>query len=152
MMTLLKNGLVYQSHMFAQRDVLVEGRTIYAIGENLGADGAKTVDVTGQYVVPGFIDIHTHGAVGVDVNGAGADGLEKICRFQAAQGTTSWLGSILTDTREQTLACIQEYNKWKTMEHRGADLMGLHLEGPFLSADYKGAAGASAFAPQFDTA
>lgn len=139
MKTLLKNGMVYRNHEFAKTDVLLGGRTICAVGDDLQADGAKVVDVAGAYVVPGFIDVHTHGAVGVDVNGASAEDFEKICRFQATQGTTSWQGSILTDTREQTLACIGEYNTWKAMEHEGADLMGIHLEGPFLCADYKGA-------------
>lgn len=139
MKTLLKNGLVYQNHEFAKGDVLLNGRMVCAVGENLTAEDAVVVDVTGNYVVPGFIDIHTHGAVGVDVNGASAEDFEKICRFQATQGTTSWQGSILTDTREQTLSCIGEYNKWKAMEHEGADLMGIHLEGPFLCAEYKGA-------------
>ncbi|MBS5065024.1 MAG: N-acetylglucosamine-6-phosphate deacetylase [Hungatella hathewayi] len=139
MKTLLKNGMVYRNHEFAKTDVLFDGRTICAVGDDLQADGAKVVDVAGAYVVPGFIDVHTHGAVGVDVNGASAEDFEKICRFQATQGTTSWQGSILTDTREQTLACIGEYNTWKAMEHEGADLMGIHLEGPFLCADYKGA-------------
>lgn len=139
MKTLLKNGMVYRNHEFAKTDVLLDGRTICAVGDDLQADGAKVVDVAGAYVVPGFIDVHTHGAVGVDVNGASAEDFEKICRFQATQGTTSWQGSILTDTREQTLACTGEYNTWKAMEHEGADLMGIHLEGPFLCADYKGA-------------
>lgn len=139
MKTLLKNGMVYRNHEFAKTDVLFDGRTICAVGDDLQADGAEVVDAAGAYVVPGFIDVHTHGAVGVDVNGATAEDFEKICRFQATQGTTSWQGSILTDTREQTLSCIGEYNKWKAMEHEGADLMGIHLEGPFLCADYKGA-------------
>lgn len=139
MKTLLKNGMVYRNHEFAKTDVLFDGRTICAVGDDLQADGAEVVDAAGTYVVPGFIDVHTHGAVGVDVNGASAEDFEKICRFQATQGTTSWQGSILTDTREQTLSCIGEYNKWKAMEHEGADLMGIHLEGPFLCADYKGA-------------
>lgn len=139
MKALLKNGLVYQNHELTKKDVLIDGRTIVAVGEHLEAEDADIVDAAGQYVVPGFIDVHTHGAVGVDVNGASADDFEKICRFQATQGTTSWQGSVLTDTREQTLACIEEYNKWKAMDHKGADLMGLHLEGPFLCAQYKGA-------------
>lgn len=139
MKTLLKNGLVYQNHEFVKGDVLLDGWKICAVGENLTAEDATVVDAAGNYVVPGFIDIHTHGAVGVDVNGASAEDFEKICRFQATQGTTSWQGSILTDTREQTLSCIGEYNKWKAMEHEGADLMGIHLEGPFLCAEYKGA-------------
>ncbi len=100
---------------------------------------AVVYDMEGKLVVPGFIDIHTHGAAGVDVNTATAEDYETICRFFAAQGTTAWLGSVLTDTREQTLWCIEEYKKWKNREHQGAELLGIHLEGPFLSPEYKGA-------------
>lgn len=56
----------------------------------------------GNTAVPGFIDVHTHGAAGVDVNAADREGFEKIGHFFATQGTTSWLCSILTDTKEQT--------------------------------------------------
>lgn len=90
-------------------------------------------------IVPGFVDIHTHGAVGVDVNGAAAEDLEKVSRFAASHGTTSWLCSILTDTEEQTEWCIEQAVRNESIEHRGAELVGVHLEGPFLSKEYKGA-------------
>ena len=137
--TLIKNGQVYLDYEFKEADLLLEDGRIREIGENLSAEGAKILDAAGKKVVPGFIDVHTHGAVGVDVNGAAAEDFEKICRFQVSQGTTGWLGSVLTDTREQTLWCIDQYKKWKAMEHQGAELLGIHLEGPFLSAEYKGA-------------
>ncbi|MEW4414160.1 N-acetylglucosamine-6-phosphate deacetylase [Clostridium sp. AN503] len=139
MKMILKNGLVYQNHSFLPLDILTDGGVIKKIGTDLQDEDARVMDLAGKKVVPGFIDIHTHGAVGVDVNAASAEDFEKICRFQASQGTTSWQGSILTDTREQTLWCIGQYNRWKEMEHQGADLMGIHLEGPFLSPEYKGA-------------
>lgn len=139
MKMLLKNGLVYQDHRFLPLDILTEDGVIQKIGKDLKEEDAGIMDLEGKKIVPGFIDVHTHGAVGVDVNAATAGDFEKICRFQASQGTTSWQGSILTDTREQTLWCIGQYNLWKEMEHRGANLMGLHLEGPFLAPEYKGA-------------
>ena len=139
MSTLLKNGLVYRDHAFVGADILMEEGKINKIGPSLEADGAEVIDLQGKKVVPGFVDVHTHGAVNVDVNAATAEDFEKICRFFASKGVTNWLCSILTDTREQTLACIEEYKRWKAMEHKGAHLAGIHLEGPFLCADYKGA-------------
>lgn len=139
MKTLFKNGRLYLNHSFLYGNILIEDGLIRAIGDDVEAKEAEIYDLQGKTVVPGFIDIHTHGAVGVDANGADADGFEKMCRFFASQGTTGWLCSILTDTREQTLWAIDQYQAWKRQEHKGAELMGIHLEGPFLSAEYKGA-------------
>ena len=139
MKTLLKGGTVYRDHRFVAADILTEDGVIRQIGSNLEADGAEVFDVSGYRIVPGFLDIHTHGAVGVDVNAAKPEDFEKVCRFQASQGTTGWLGSVLTDTREQTLWCIEQFKQWENLEHRGAELLGIQLEGPFLCPAYKGA-------------
>jgi len=139
MKTFIKNGFVYVDHGFKKADIEIEDGKIQKIGPLHSSQGEVVIDGTDKWIVPGFIDIHTHGADGVDVNAATASDFEKVCRFQAKQGTTSWLASVLTDTKEQTLWCIDQYNQWKREEHGGAALMGLHLEGPFLSPEYKGA-------------
>ena len=139
MKTIWKNGNFYLNHGFVKGDLLAEDGIILEIGTVTPCEDAEVMDLEGRTVVPGLIDIHTHGAVGVDVNAADAEGFEKICRFFASQGTTSWLGSVLTDTREQTLWSIDQYKAWKRIPHQGAELMGIHLEGPFLCAEYKGA-------------
>lgn len=139
---LFYNGLVYKDHSFQPLNVLTEDGVITRVGEWISDPEAERVDLKGRRLAPGFLDIHTHGAAGVDVNSADTAGYEKICRFMATQGTTGWLGSVLTDTREQTLACIDAYKDWKAekgIEHDGAVMMGIHLEGPFLCSEYKGA-------------
>ena len=134
------NGKVYKNGTFSEEDlVLKEGKISSAEDEN--AD--EVYDAKGKYVVPGFIDVHTHGGAGVDVNAADQQGFEKIGHFLATQGTTSWLSSILTDTKEQTLKTINEAVKHQEAQKNGhencADLLGIHLEGPFLAPEYKGA-------------
>lgn len=134
------NGQVYVDRTFQSKTVCMKDGKI----ELLEADAAipadaQKVDAAGKRVVPGFIDVHMHGAVGVDVNAATAEDLEKICRFVAGNGTTSFLCSVLTDTKEQTNWCIDEFKKHRSLEHKGANLLGVHLEGPFLSSEYKGA-------------
>ena len=118
------------------------------IGDFLEPEDADTAvyDAEGCYVTPGFIDVHTHGGFGVDVNAATQEDYEKIGHFFAKEGTTSWHCSILTDTEEQTDWCIKEAVKhYETNTAAGqphgncADLMGIHLEGPFLASEYKGA-------------
>lgn len=134
------NGKVFLDGSFQEKTIGVEGGCIRLLPKD-GAleEGAKVYDAEGKKVVPGFLDIHTHGAVGVDVNAATAEELGKIGHFMATQGTTSWLCSVLTDTREQTLWCIDEFKKHKKLENDGADLLGIHLEGPFLAKEFKGA-------------
>lgn len=75
----------------------------------------------------------------MDVNGASADDFEKIGSFFAGNGTTAWLASVLTDTSEQTDRCINAYREYRDHPRSGARLLGFHMEGPFLAAEYKGA-------------
>ena len=134
------NGKVFLDGSFQEKTVgIKDGRIHILPKEEMPKEGAKVYDAEGKRVVPGFLDIHTHGAVGVDVNAATAEELGKIGHFMATQGTTSWLCSVLTDTKEQTLWCIDEFKKHKAMENAGADLLGIHLEGPFLAKEFKGA-------------
>ncbi len=134
------NGKVFLDGSFQEKTVGIEDGRIHILPkEEMPKEGAKVYDAEGKRVVPGFLDIHTHGAVGVDVNAATAEELGKIGHFMATQGTTSWLCSVLTDTKEQTLWCIDEFKKHKAIENAGADLLGIHLEGPFLAKEFKGA-------------
>lgn len=135
--TYIVNGQVYLNRRFENATVCLENGKIRLV-EMPQQDGT-VFDAQGMKVVPGFIDTHTHGAVGVDVNGATAEDLEKISRFMASHGTTCWLCSVLTDTEAQTRWCIEQFKQHGQMEQEGAELAGIHLEGPFLSPQYKGA-------------
>ena len=132
------NGQVYTGRRFQAMTVRMEDGRLRLLPPDAPVSG-DVFDAAGKNVVPGFIDIHTHGAVGVDVNGASAADLEKIGRFFAGNGTTAWLASVLTDTEEQTRRCIDQYKAWKKDARTGAELLGIHLEGPFLASAYKGA-------------
>ncbi len=131
-------GQVYVDRSFQQKTVAMEEGKLRLLPPDAPMSG-EVYDAAGKKVVPGFIDIHTHGAVGVDVNGATAADLEKIGTFFAGNGTTAWLASVLTDTEEQTRWCIDRYREWKKEAREGAELLGIHLEGPFLATAYKGA-------------
>ena len=99
--------------------------------------GTQVLDLNGMALVPGFIDVHTHGGDGIDVNAATVGDLQKIGAFFARHGTTGWLCSILTDTEQQTLWCIDQARQAIESPGPGARLLGIHLEGPFLATAYK---------------
>lgn len=90
-------------------------------------------------ILPGFIDVHTHGGGGIDVNHLRkSEDIETLSSFYAAHGVTSILLSVMTDTKDEMmrLVCLIGTEVGKTLP--GAEIMGIHLEGPFLSEDYKG--------------
>ncbi len=134
---LLKNGLIYTQDRFVPGDLLIEDGKIAALG--MLSDTCAQVELGGKRVVPGFLDMHTHGGANIDVNAASAEDFHTIGKFFAANGTTGWLCSILTDTPEQTLHCIGQAKKAMAAPIDGAQLLGIHLEGPFLAPEYKGA-------------
>ena len=136
----IKGAEVYIDNGFSRKTIEIIDSKIKIHDENyVLPDDGELVKASGKKIVPGFIDIHTHGGVGVDVNAANADELEKIGKFFAKNGTTSWLCSVLTDTEEKTLWCIDQFNEYKKKKRKGSDLVGIHLEGPFLAKEYKGA-------------
>ena len=136
--TYIVNGQVYIDHTFQKKTIYIQDGTINLLEADCQTSGT-VFDAAGRRIVPGFIDIHTHGAVGVDVNGASAEDLEKIGKFFAKNGTTSWLASILTDTEEQTSRAISQCIEYQASAGKGAQLLGIHLEGPFLASEFKGA-------------
>ena len=137
----ITNALVYTGHRFVPREVYVEEGRVAQLAEKVNAPaGCPRLDLGGKRLVPGFIDIHTHGAAGVDVNAATAAQLNgTIGHFFASQGTTGWLCSVLTDTPEQTLWCLDQAKAAMKEQGDWAQLLGVHLEGPFLASQYKGA-------------
>lgn len=137
--TLVQGGRVYVDGAFEKIDLLcADGRIVDMKRQWDGWDG-KRIDAQDRYVIPGFIDAHTHGAVGVDVNAATEADLQKVAAFFATQGTTAFCASILTDTDQQTMHCLEAIQAVMKDHGQGACLIGAHLEGPFLAKQYKGA-------------
>lgn len=136
---LIRNGRVYINRKFEPVSLYItEGKIRIWRSADI-PENSEVIDAEGKKIIPGFIDIHTHGAVGFDVNGADAKALKTIGRFFAGNGTTSWLASVLTDTREQTGWCIDQYLAFDQSGADASELLGIHLEGPFLAKAYKGA-------------
>ena len=95
-------------------------------------------------MLPGFVDVHTHGADMIDVNHiTGWDDVNRLSLFYASHGVTTVLLSVMTDTRERMLELVSVIAQALEKPVEGAQIAGIHLEGPFLSQEYKGAMPAS---------
>lgn len=116
--------------------ILVEDGYISSIDE-AGATGADTIDLGGLTILPGFIDVHIHGAVGVDVMDATPDGLRKISEFLASQGVTAWVPTFVPASDENYASAVGAISH--SMQDRGARVLGVHYEGPFVNSAQCGA-------------
>ncbi len=119
-------------------DILIEGESIRLIDKKIDPPaGISKINAEGKIAFPGFIDVHIHGAGGADVLDGTDESLETICRTLAATGTTSFLGTtfVSPDSDNDHLIRAGEFSK---QNHEGAELLGLHLEGPFINKKQKG--------------
>lgn len=131
---ILKNGTVLTDDaVFRKTDLRIENGIIASLGETM----EEGVDLCGAYVVPGFIDIHTHGCVGYDHLDGCAEASEEMCRYYAKCGTTSVLATIMTEEPGRMLRAAENAAHFKT--ENGAKISGIYLEGPFFSDAYRGA-------------
>lgn len=124
------------------KDILIEEENIAAISsgdENFSA--GKTIDLSNALLYAGFIDIHNHGAVGIDVNTATADDLRKVGRFLAGSGVTTWLPTFVPDSDEvyrKIIAALEEVMATQAGEGI-AQIAGVHYEGVFANEKMCGA-------------
>ncbi|WP_295159175.1 N-acetylglucosamine-6-phosphate deacetylase [Selenomonas sp. AE3005] len=120
--------------------LLCEGEKIKGfVNEQDIPAAAEIIDAQGQYVSPGFINVHIHGCAGADTMDADMDGLERMAKMQARTGVTGFLPTTMTCKWyevEDALLAVRE-----TMKSRmaGARILGVHMEGPFISPAKKGA-------------
>lgn len=100
---------------------------------------ATVVNASGMTLVPGFIDVHVHGALGHETMDADPAGLRTMARFFAEHGVTSFLATTWTATRDRTLAALQAVREVMGPVTGGAQILGAHLEGPYLAVGRCGA-------------
>ena len=109
---------------------------IISVGKIL--DGAEIFDADKNFVAPGFINIHIHGAAGVDTMDDDLNALKKFAEFLPSCGVTSFLPTTMTMPLEKIYRALKRIRLGKNFS-RGAKILGAHLEGPFISKKFKGA-------------
>jgi N-acetylglucosamine-6-phosphate deacetylase len=120
--------------------VLVRDGRIEAVCRegDLPADAARA-DAGGRYLIPGLVDVHTHGALGHTFNEPTAEAFDAILRANALWGVTSVVGTLAPARMVDIVACLDYAREWMREERPGARLLGMHLESPYVNAAQKGA-------------
>ena len=130
-------------------DSVVEGKAlafdnetgkIVGLCDSVPAD-AKTIEACGNYVAPGLIDVHIHGYLGADTCDADPEGIRKMAYGIAKNGVTAFLPTTMTVSMDQIMASLNAVRSLKEESKTwdGAEIIGVHAEGPFINPSKKGA-------------
>jgi N-acetylglucosamine-6-phosphate deacetylase len=135
------NGhLVTPYRVIPNGSVLIKDGIIINVAEyNLDVPEADIVDAGGRYISPGFIDIHVHGGGGHDFMDNTVEAFLEIAKTHARFGTTALFPTTLTGATEDIVKTLETYEKATRLNESGAQLMGVHLEGPYFAMNQRGA-------------
>ena len=117
-------------------EVEARGGRITAIRPTTTSTAEEAIDLSGNYLAPGFVDVHIHGAIGRDTMEASADAFETICRYHASGGTTSLLLTTATAPMKAILDVVAAARRCRANLKQ---IAGVHVEGPFISKTKPGA-------------
>lgn len=128
-------------------DRVVTGQALYVDEERIRAICAldelpgdlPRIDVGGRVITPGLVDIHIHGAEGMTFNDATADAFGTVLRANARAGVTSLLATTATAPLSQLVASLETAKAWMDAPGAGANLLGVHVEGPYFAPSQAGA-------------
>lgn len=142
-MIFTKARLIFPEEVRGGLELVAHEGKIMAIREQTQARGDEVVDLAGNYLAPGFIDLHVHGALGRDSMEASAEAFRAICDFHANGGTTSLLLTTATaplETLDGVLRAVRDYIGRRGLAAASrlwsrptAAIAGVHVEGPFIS-------------------
>ena len=134
---IIQSKQVYINDAFEAKQIEVEG------GKIINIYPYNTKEVTKDYgskrIVPGFIDVHCHGYGGYDTNDATEDGLKKWLIDVTSEGVIGLCPTTITQSKEVLTKAIENVDIVKKSNPMGAEILGIHFEGPYISKEYKGA-------------
>jgi N-acetylglucosamine-6-phosphate deacetylase len=128
-------GIVEQAWLHIRDGLIAE----IGSGQPPELPNTNTFDAQGASLLPGFIDVHVHGGGGYDFMDTDLAGFAAITKFHAAHGTTGLLATTLTASREHLTAVLELAHTFKQESMPYAQVLGVHLEGPFVNVKWKGA-------------
>lgn len=146
----LINGRVVFEDRIEKVDIIYD-KNILEIGKNLDLQACEVIDINGAYISSGFIDIHIHGSKGADVMDGKKSSLDIISEAVLKNGVTSFLATTMTMSIQDINKSFETVKDYMSHQALGAKIQGIHVEGPFINKDYKGAQnGKYIIAPDYD--
>lgn len=140
MVTVIVNGQLVMPDRISSGNLVLENGVVKGISDSMDWGGnTEIIDAEGNFVSPGFIDMHTHGAGGADFMDGTVDAYLKAARMHAVHGTTLLYPTTLTSTDEALYDSFGTYRRAVVENHDGAAFGGMHLEGPYFSPEAAGA-------------
>jgi N-acetylglucosamine-6-phosphate deacetylase len=137
---IINGQVITPNKIIKSGSVLIKDGIIAAISEgNIDAPDAVVIDAGGQYISPGFIDIHIHGGGGHDFMDNTIEAFLGIAGIHARYGTTAMSPTTLTGSKEDLLETLRIYELADKQNTNGAQFIGMHLEGPYFALSQCGA-------------
>jgi N-acetylglucosamine-6-phosphate deacetylase len=134
------NGKIITPQGIKNGTVVITNDKISEVTEsNVDIASAIEIDAKGNYVSPGFIDIHVHGGGGYDFMDGTEEAFLKVAELHARYGTTSMLPTSLSSTKEAMLKTLEAYESANKKNVNGSQFLGMHLEGPYFAMNQRGA-------------
>lgn len=135
----LKNAKIVLDNKIINSSIVLENGKITKIYENNIPECVEGIDVKGSYIVPGFIDVHIHGAGGADAMDNTEEALRTISKYIVKHGTTNFLATTLTSSKEILKEVLEKIGRLQNQDIEGANIFGAHMEGPYFDVQFKGA-------------
>ncbi len=137
---IIKNADVFmEDKRFDKKDILIKKGRFEKIEEDIRMETEEVIDAEGLYAIPGLIDLHFHGCKGYDVCDGTIKAWEEIARYEASIGVTAIAPATMTLPVEELEKILKVAAEYKNTAKDGADLVGINMEGPFISKVKKGA-------------
>ncbi len=136
------NGYVFNTdtESFVKRNVICEDSFIIDITNGFVPHGCEVIDISGKYLIPGMVDVHTHGIGGYDFTSASEENIKYMCETYAKNGTTSVMATLASTSMSNLINSVFNINPNRLNEgNSGANILGIHMEGRYLSPEKRGA-------------
>lgn len=146
-MRIINGKIVTPDAVLTDHELIIDNGTISAIQPTSATTTEpQTIDAGGLWVAPGMIDVHVHGSDGHDTMDATPEALHTMARFFVRHGVTSFFATTTSAPADATQAAINNVVH-SPQPQDGAQILGVHVEGPFLNTDFPGAQSPEALRP-----